>query len=86
MTELARTLKRMTDRLSHYIERPKTPRPKKDELMLLVNTVIKDQIEDADDLQILKKLIVDENEFVFAAFDVFVSDRDEEDLLDTLSR
>jgi len=54
--------------------------------MLLVNTVVKDQLPDPDDLQVLKKLIVDENEFVFAAFDVFVSDRDEEELLDTLMR
>ena len=86
MDALARTLNRMTDRLSHYIERPQSPRPKKNELMLLVNTVVKDQLPDPDDLQVLKKLIVDENEFVFAAFDVFVSDRDEEELLDTLMR
>jgi hypothetical protein len=35
---------------------------------------------------VLKKLVADENEFIFAAFDVFISDRDTEELLDSLSR
>lgn len=43
-------------------------------------------LRDADDLALLQKLITDENEFVLAAFDVFESDRDQENLLDTLLR
>jgi hypothetical protein len=43
-------------------------------------------LENPDDLEVLKTLIGEENEFVFAAFDVFVSDRDEEEFLDTLNR
>lgn len=84
--QLAKTLNRQAEKLTHYIERPQSPTPKKDELMILVNTVVKNQIPDVEDIETITKLIGEENEFVFAAFDVFVSDRDEEELLDSLVR
>ena len=54
--------------------------------MILVNTVVKSKIPDLEDIETIIKLIGEENEFVYAAFDVFVSDRDEEELLDSLVR
>ena len=84
--QLAKTLNNKAEKLTHYIERPQSPTPKKDELMILVNTVVKDKIPDLEDIETIIKLIGEENEFVYAAFDVFVSDRDEEELLDSLVR
>lgn len=46
----------------------------------------KDPLISKDDADVLKGLINSEDEFVMAAFDIFESDKDEENLFDTLKR
>ncbi len=47
--------------------------------MLTQNT-----LRDRDDQALLNKLVQDENEYVLSALDVFESDRDTENLIDSL--
>jgi hypothetical protein len=84
--QLARRLQRHADRLGSYTERPSSPMPRKNEILMLVNSVVKESLTDPEDMEILNRLISEENEFVFSAFDMFQSDRDTEDLLDSLNR
>ena len=58
----------------------------REELHYLVETVVKKRIRDRSSFQLLKELIDKGDELVYAAFDVFKSDLDEDDLLDTLER
>ena len=41
---------------------------------------------DPDDVQLLQKLIHDENELILAVFDVYESDNNHENLIDSLRR
>ena len=41
---------------------------------------------DPDDVQLLQKLIQDENELIIAVFDVYESDNNHENLIDSLMR
>jgi len=77
---------RLTDRFRYDIERPMSPFPKKDKLINYVNSLATFYIQDKNDVELLQKLIEKEDEFVMAAFDLFESDKDQENLLDTLIR
>ena len=39
-----------------------------------------------EDTEVLKKLVGEENEFVFSAYDVYESDKDQNELIDSLIR
>ena len=41
---------------------------------------------DPDDVQLLNKLVQEENEFILSCFDVFESDKDHDNLIDSLRR
>ena len=84
--ELCPRLQRLSDRMSTYIERPSSPLPRKNSLLEFVNTIASVYMRDKEDIALLQRLIEDENEFVLSAFDVFESDKDQENLLDTLLR
>jgi len=84
--EMAKRLQRLANKLSGYMERPSSPVPRKDELEKLVDSLVKENLRSEEDIEILNKLIEEENEFVFSAFDVFESDRDQEELVDSLQR
>lgn len=86
LDELGIRLQRLADKLSSGMERPSSPMPRKSELHLLVESLVKENLPTKEDIEILNKLIADENEFVFSAFDVFESDRDQEELIDSLIR
>jgi hypothetical protein len=51
-----------------------------------VNSLAKYHFNDKDDVELLNRLINEENEFVLSCFDVFDSDRDYENLIDSLQR
>jgi len=85
--ELGSKLTILAQTLGSYIERPQSPMPKrKQELMNYVNSLARYQFTDHDDVQLLQKLIHDENEFILSTFDVFESDKDHENLIDSLHR
>ncbi len=84
--ELCTILQKLSDRMSTYIERPSSPLPRKSSLLEFVNSIATTYMHDREDIALLQRLIEDENEFVLSAFDVFESDRDQENLLDTLLR
>lgn len=85
--ELGFKLTRLAHQLSAYCERPQSPMPKrKQELMTYVNSLARYHFSDPDDIQLLQKLIHDENEFILSTFDVFDSDQDHENLIDSLMR
>jgi hypothetical protein len=84
--ELSFALARISGRLGTYIERPMSPLPKKDTIMNYLNFFAVNYIKEKEDMSLLLKLVEDENEFVMAAFDVFESDMDNENLVDTLKR
>lgn len=83
--ELSFKLTRLAQQLNMYIERPQSPLPKrKQELINYVNSLTRYHFKDQDDIHLLQKLIHDENEFMLSAFDVFESDKDHENLIDSL--
>ena len=84
--ELSFALARISGTLETYIERPMSPLPKKDTIMNYLNFFAVNYIKEKEDISLLVKLVEDENEFVMAAFDVFESDMDNENILDTLKR
>ena len=85
--ELSFKLTRLAQQLGTYLERPQSPLPKrKQELINYVNSLARYHFRDPDDVQLLQKLIQDENEFILSTFDVFESDKDHENLIDTLQR
>ncbi|CAG9321249.1 unnamed protein product [Blepharisma stoltei] len=86
LNDLGVRLQKLADRLSLYMERPASPMPRKNELQILVDSLVKANLPCEEDIEILNKLITSENEFVFSAFDVFESDRDQEELVDSLMR
>jgi len=67
------------------MERPMSPIPKnKKQLLQFVNSMAQYHFSDKEDLDMLNKLIQEENEFVLSCFDVFDSDKDYENLIDSL--
>lgn len=51
-----------------------------------VNSLTRYHFNDPDDIQLLNKLIHEENEFILSCFDVFESDKDHDNLIDSLNR
>mmetsp|Transcript_21970 Transcript_21970/g.40102 ORF Transcript_21970/g.40102 Transcript_21970/m.40102 type:complete len:467 (-) Transcript_21970:91-1491(-) len=86
LQELSWKLQQLAESLRNYIERPCSPMPRKNELLELVNSLVRSHLPDEADIEALNALIAEENEFVFSAFDVFESDRDQAELLDSLMR
>eukprot|EP00347_Sterkiella_histriomuscorum_P013336 403365107 len=85
--ELGFKLSRLSLQLSNYIERPQSPLPKKkNQLLNYVNSLARYHFNDPDDVQLLNKLIHEENEFILSCFDVFESDKDHDNLIDSLHR
>mmetsp|Transcript_38717 Transcript_38717/g.37062 ORF Transcript_38717/g.37062 Transcript_38717/m.37062 type:complete len:214 (+) Transcript_38717:958-1599(+) len=69
------------------MERPQSPLPKrKGALFNYMTSLARYHFTDPDDLQLLNKLIQEENEFVLSCFDVFESDKDHDNLIDSLNR
>ena len=85
--ELAYKLIPLSQALGAYLERPQSPLPKrKQDLMNQVNMLARYHFRDPDDVQLLQKLIQDENELILAVFDVYESDNNHENLIDSLQR
>ena len=85
--ELSYKLTPLSQALGAYLERPQSPLPKrKQDLMNQVNMLARYHFRDPDDVQMLQKLIQDENELVLAVFDVYESDNNHENLIDSLQR
>lgn len=76
----------LTEKYGNLVVRPGSPFPRKDQLLKMVDTIARKKIRDENDIIALKKLITEQDELVYAAFDVFDSDHDEDDLIDTLMR
>jgi hypothetical protein len=69
------------------LDRPLSPVPKnKKQLLQFVNSLTRYHFKDKDDIELLNRLITEENEFVLSCFDVFDSDKDHENLIDSLQR
>ena len=51
-----------------------------------MNSLARFHFSDPDDVQLLNKLIQEENEFILSCFDVFESDKDHDNLIDSLKR
>lgn len=69
------------------MDRPPSPIPKnKKQLLQFVNSLTKYHFKDKDDIELLNRLVAEENEFVLSCFDVFDSDKDHENLIDSLQR
>jgi len=67
------------------IDRPLSPVPKnKKQLLQFLNSLTRYHFKDKDDIELLNRLITEENEFVLSCFDVFDSDKDHENLIDSL--
>lgn len=85
--ELSFKLQSLSMTLGAYLERPQSPLPKrKQDLMNQVNMLARNYFKDPDDVQLLQKLIQDENELILAVFDVYESDNNHENLIDSLQR
>lgn len=85
--ELSYKLGPLSQALGAYLERPQSPLPKrKQDLMNQVNMLARYHFRDPDDVQLLQKLIQDENELILAVFDVYESDNNHENLIDSLMR
>ena len=84
--ELGNRLQKLADRLNLYMERPSSPLPKNKQLQFLVDSFVRENLIAAEDIEVLRKLIAEENEFVFSSFDVYESDRDQSELVDSLMR
>lgn len=85
--ELCQQLNRLAHQVGGYMERPISPIPKnKKQLLQFVNSLTRYHFKDKEDIDLLNKLIQEENEFVLSCFDVFDSDKDHENLIDSLQR
>eukprot|EP01017_Pseudomicrothorax_dubius_P044527 TRINITY_DN7537_c0_g1_i3.p1 TRINITY_DN7537_c0_g1~~TRINITY_DN7537_c0_g1_i3.p1 ORF type:complete len:1239 (-),score=274.19 TRINITY_DN7537_c0_g1_i3:62-3778(-) len=83
---LCKKIYALAEKNEFYFERPTSPLPRKDELINFMNTVVRQHIKNERDLEILNRLICEGEEKIYSAFQVFESDRDQDDLLDTLLR
>ena len=84
--ELSDELQRLATKLQNHLERPTSPFPKRGHLINYVDSLIAFYIRDKEDVELLRKLIAKDDEYVMSAIDLFASDKDQENLLDTLIR
>lgn len=85
--ELCSKLARLAQVASSGLDRPLSPIPKnKKQLLQFVNSLTKYHFKDREDVELLNRLINEENEFVLSCFEVFDSDKDHENLIDSLYR
>ena len=54
--------------------------------MTYVNSLARYYFSDPEDIKLMQMLIQEENEFILSTFDVFDSDQDHENLIDSLQR
>ena len=54
--------------------------------MTYVKSLARYYFSDPEDIKLLQMLIQEENEFILSTFDVFDSDQDHENLIDSLQR
>lgn len=76
----------MIEKLGGKIERPQSPYKKSEKIQALIKQHVIPYLRDEEDINILNHLIKIEDEVLFSTFDVFESDRDEEELVDTVIR
>lgn len=87
MIELARKLELIAkQKLEFFNDRPKTPNERKSELYLKLTNLFNDKYLSDTEINVLHRLIEEENEFVISAFDVYESDSNLKELVDTLSK
>jgi hypothetical protein len=85
--ELSFKLIRLAQQQVNYHERPQSPLPiRKHKLMNYVNSLAEYYFRDPNDVKLLQKLIQEEDVFIMPIFEVFESDRDHENLIDSLQR
>jgi hypothetical protein len=91
--ELVSLLIRLAQQLSGstsafgVMQRPMSPIPKnKKQLLKFVEQLARYHFNNKEDLELLNRLIQEENEFVHGIFDVFDSDKDHDSLIDSLQR
>ncbi len=83
--ELCQHLMRLAQQQTSFMERPMSPVPKnKKQLLQFVNSLTRYHFTEKEDIDMLNKLIQEENEFVLSCFDVFDSDKDHDNLIDSL--
>ena len=86
LQELGSRLQKLSDRRSLYMERPTSPMPKNNQMQFLTESFLRENLMNREDTEVLKKLVGEENEFVFSAYDVYESDKDQNELIDSLIR
>lgn len=87
LIELARKLELIAkQKLEFFNDRPKTPNERKSELYLKLTNLFNDKYLSDTEINVLHRLIEEENEFVISAFDVYESDSNLKELVDTLSK
>jgi hypothetical protein len=86
LQELGNRLQKLADRRALYMERPSSPMPKNNQLQFLIESFSRENLMNQEDIEVLKKLICEEHEFVFSAYDVYESDKDQNELIDSLMR
>eukprot|EP00801_Mesodinium_rubrum_P000233 Mrub_00233.p1 GENE.Mrub_00233~~Mrub_00233.p1 ORF type:complete len:1316 (+),score=284.44 Mrub_00233:563-3949(+) len=87
LIELARKLELIAkQKLEFFNERPKTPNERKTELYHKLNGLFNDKYLSSTEINVLHRLIEEENEFVISAFDVYESDSNLKELVDTLKK
>ena len=79
-------LQALVSKLGGKIERPQSPYKKSEKIQALVKEHVIPFLKDELEIEILNHLIKIEDEVLFSTFDVFESDRDEEELVDTVIR
>jgi hypothetical protein len=67
-------------------DRPLSPTPQKNKFVKLIDSLEKSLSDNQSDITLLKNLIQYDNEFVLGAFEVYESDKDIENLIDSLRR
>ncbi len=55
-------------------------------MLRIINTLVSEKIKDENEIKLLNKLALQGDDILFAALDVFESDRDETEFLDTIGR
>lgn len=74
--ELSQRLFKITERLNTYYERPTSPMANKNTLMQFINTVVRENFDSDQDINMLKKMASSGDGILFSAFDVFEADKD----------
>lgn len=73
-------------KLEFFNDRPKTPNERKSELYMKLTNLFNEKYLSETEINVLHRLIEEENEFVISAFDVQESDSNLKELVDTLSK